>query len=170
MKSWIIALCLCIFYFILPLQYFTIGNDFGVGIQGAVFRYQITPQGNSLIPITSEITYVTSGLYQGNTAMAVIFWVLGTAILTILTIFSLVYWNRLSPRHIRFIILSIAGAGICYLISCGLRYGMFLSGPSGRSLPIGVILMIIFSVFIYSYQYLFQCPVENSTQINNYEQ
>jgi hypothetical protein len=47
---------------------------------------------------------------------------------------------------------------------------MFLSGPSGRSLPIGVILMIIFSVFIYSYKYLLQCPVENSTQINNYEQ
>jgi hypothetical protein len=169
-KPWIIALCLCIFYFILPLQYFVIGNDFGGGIQGALFRYQMTPRGNSLIPITSEMTYVTSGLYQGRTAFSVGFWVLGTSILTILTTLSLIFWNWLSSQHIRIIILGMAGAGICYLLSCGFQYGLFLSGPAGTSLPIGVILMIIFSVFIYSYQYLFRSSVENSTQINNYEQ
>jgi len=132
--------------------------------------YQMTPRGNSLIPITSEMTYVTSGLYQGRTAFSVGFWVLGTSILTILTTLSLIFWNWLSSQHIRIIILGMAGAGICYLLSCGFQYGLFLSGPAGTSLPIGVILMIIFSVFIYSYQYLFRSSVENSTQINNYEQ
>ena len=170
MKPWIIVLCLCIFYFVLPLQYFTIGNDMGVGIQGAVFRYQMTTYGNSLIPITTEVTYVISGLYEGKSAMSVIFWVLGTSILTILTILSLVLWDQISPHHIRFIIPGIAGAGICYLVSCSFQYGVFLSGPAGKSLPIGVILMIIFSFFVYYYQFLLKSPFEDSTQICDYKQ
>jgi len=168
-KPWIIALCVCIFYFILPLQCFIIGNDIGMGVQGAVFRYQMTSQGNSLIPITSEVSYVTSGLYEGRTAMSVIFWVLGTGILTALAILSLIYWNRLSQQHIRIVMLGMAGTGLCYLVSVGFQYGVFLSGPAGKSLPIGVILMIIFSIFVYYYQYLFRSSVEDSMVNNNYE-
>jgi len=160
-KPWIIALCLCIFYFILPLQCFIIGNDIGMGIQGAVFRYQMTSQGNSLIPITTEVTYVTSGLYEGKTAISVIFWVLGTGILTVLTILSLVYWNGLSYQHIRFITLGMAGAAIFYIASCGSQYGVFLSGPAGRSLPIGVAFFIIFSGFLYYYGNLFEFTNEH---------
>lgn len=152
MKPWIIALCVCIFYFIMPLQCFIIGNGMGVGIQGAVFRYQITPQGNSLIPITTEISYVTSGLYEGKSAFSVICWVIGTVILTVMAIFSLVHWSRLSFQQIRIIILGVTAAGISYLASCGFQYGVFLSGPAGRSLPVGVILMIVFSIFLYYYR------------------
>jgi len=155
-KPWIISFCLCIFYFILPLQCFIIGNDIAVGIQGAVFRYQMASQGNSLIPITTEVTYVTSGLYEGKTAISVIFWVLGTSILTVLTILSLMYWNGLSPQRIRFISIGLAGAGICYLGSLGVLYGVFLFGPAGRSLPIGVVFLIIFSGFLYYYRNLFE--------------
>jgi len=124
----------------------------GVGIQGAVFRYQITPQGNSLIPITTEISYVTSGLYEGKSAFSVICWVIGTVILTVMAIFSLVHWSRLSFQQIRIIILGVTAAGISYLASCGFQYGVFLSGPAGRSLPVGVILMIVFSIFLYYYR------------------
>jgi hypothetical protein len=141
-----------------------------IGIQGAVFRYQISPQGNSLIPITSEVSYVISGLYKGKTAISVIFWVLGTGLLSVLTILSLVHWNRLSSQHIRIIIPGITVAGVCYLASCGFQYGVLLSGPAGKSLPIGVILMICFSLFAYYYQNLFQSSVENSIQSGNCEQ
>jgi hypothetical protein len=136
----------------MPLQCFIIGNGMGVGIQGAVFRYQITPQGNSLIPITTEISYVTSGLYEGKSAFSVICWVIGTVILTVMAIFSLVHWSRLSFQQIRIIILGVTAAGISYLASCGFQYGVFLSGPAGRSLPVGVILMIVFSIFLYYYR------------------
>jgi hypothetical protein len=141
----------------------------GVGIQGAVFRYQMTAQGNSLIPITTEATYVTRGIYEGKSAMSVIFWVLGTIILTLLTILSLVYWNRLSPRHIRIITAGLAGACISYLVSCAFQYGIFLSGPVGRSLPVGVILTIIFSIFLYYYRDLLQYPEESGILKNKNE-
>lgn len=170
MKPWIIAVCLCIFYFILPLQCFIIGNDMGVGIQGAVYRFQMTSQGNSLIPLTTEVTYVTTGLYEGRSALSVIFWLLGTTILTIPTMLSLMCWHRLLRRYVRFIFLGMSGASISYLVSCGFQYGVFLSGPAGKSLPIGVGLLIIFSIFMYYYQYLFQSPVENSAQGSNDEQ
>jgi hypothetical protein len=132
----------------------------GVGVQGAVFRYQMTEQGNSLIPITTEITYVTSGLYEGKSAFSVICWVIGTGILTLMAIFSLVHWNRMSFQQIRIIILGVTAAGISYLASCGFQYGVFLSGPAGRSLPVGVILMIAFSIFLYYYRNLFGHPDE----------
>jgi len=141
----------------------------GAGIQGAVYRYQISPQGNSLIPITSEILYVTSGLYQGKTAMSVIFWMFGSGILSVLTILVLVKWNQISQGNIRVIMPVLAVAGICYLSSCGFQYSVLLSGPAGKSFPIGVILLIIFSLFVYNYQYLIQSNVENSLQ-NNSEQ
>ena len=155
-KTRTIALFFCFFYFFLPLQCFVIGNDLGAGIQGAVFRYQTTTSGISLIPITTELAYVTSGVYEGRTAMSVIFWVLGTSILTILTMLSLVYWDRVTHHQFQFIILGAAGAGICYLASCGFQYGVFLSGPAGKSLPIGVILLVISSIFMYFHRDVFQ--------------
>jgi hypothetical protein len=141
--------------FFLPLQCFIIGDDLGLGIQGAVFRYQMTTQGNSLIPIPFEIGYITSGIYTGKTAVSVILWALGTLILVCTTIFSLIQWNQLNRRGLKFIIIGIAGSCILYLASCITWYGLLFSGPSGTTLPVGIIIMAMFVAFLYYYQDLF---------------
>jgi len=155
MKTGIIALCLCAFFFILPLQCYIIGNDMGVGVQGAVFRYQMSSMGNSLIPITKELGYVASGTYEGRTAFSILFWAIGTTILSLITLLSLIYGNRLTPRHIRIITVGLGSSGLCYFISCFFQYGMFLSGPAGISLPIGVILMLLFALGFHFYKDFF---------------
>ena len=155
MRTWIIAVCLCIFWFILPLQCFIIGNDMGLGIQGAVFRYQITVQGNALIPITHELGYVTSGIYSGKTALMVILWTLGSLVLAAITMLSLIYWNRLPRSQLRIILVGLVSASILYLGSCVAQYGLFLYGPAGIALPIGVLILILFSIFLFRYQNLF---------------
>lgn len=154
-RTWIIASCLCIFCFFLPLQCFIIGDNLGLGVQGAVFRYQMTVQGNSLIPITRELGYVSSGIYSGKSALSVVLWTLGTIVLAATTILSLVHWNRLPHYILKLILLGLVSAGILYLGSCVAQYGLFLSDPAGISLPIGVVILCLFTIFLYSYQNLF---------------
>lgn len=165
MKWGIIAVCLCAFFFLVPLQCYTIGNDMGVGIQGAVYRFQMTPQGNSLIPLPTELGYITSGTYAGKTAYSVMFWILGTLILAVITIVSLVQGN-LTFRHIRIICAGLAGAAVMYLVSCFFQYGVFLSGPAGRSLPAGVILMIVAAAGLYRYRDFFPDKITPDTRLN----
>jgi len=151
-RTWIIAAGLCIFLFFLPLQCFIIGDNMGLGIQGAVFRYQMTTYGNSVIPIPFEIGYITSGIYTGKTAISVILWALGTLVLTCTTIFSLIQWNHLNRRGFIFIIIGIAGSCMLYMASCVVRYGPLFSSPSGTSLPLGIIILAMFTAFLYFYQ------------------
>lgn len=152
MKTGIITLCLCAFFFILPLQCTIIGNDLGVGFQGAVYRYQITSGGNSLLPITSELDYVISGTYEGRTAISILFWVIGSIILSLITVLSLVHANQLTPHHIRTVIIGLIAAGVSYLVSCFFQYGMFLSGPAGFSFPVGLILMLLVALMLKFYK------------------
>jgi hypothetical protein len=124
-----------------------------MGIQGAVYRYQITEQGNSLIPITNEISYITSGLYTGRSAFSVIFWVLGTIMLVIITAYALIYGSRITHTQVRIMTIGLAGAGIGYISSCIVRYGPLLNSPAGISLPVGVFLIFSFAFFLKYY-----CP------------
>jgi predicted PurR-regulated permease PerM len=156
MKTSVIAICLCIFFFLVPLQFYIIGNTMGLGIQGAVYRFQITAQGNSLIPLPSELGYVTSGIYQGKTAYSVISWIIGTILLMIVTVFSLIRYDRLTPRHIKMMSAGVIGAGTGYLISCMFQYGVFFSGAAGISLPVGVIFMMAAAIGFYQYRDFFQ--------------
>jgi hypothetical protein len=150
-RNWIIASGLCIFCFVLPLQIFIIGNDTGIGIQGAVYRYQLTTQGDSLIPITREIWYVTSGMYNGRSAFSVILWVIGTIMLVFATIYSLICGNLITRKQARLIIICLTGAGIGYLASCIAQYGLLLNGPAGRSIPLGVFVVFAFVISVHYY-------------------
>jgi hypothetical protein len=156
-RTWIIAVGLCIFCFILPLQCFIIGNDLGLGIQGAVFRWQMTIHGDSLIPITQELKFIDMGIYTGKTAHSVILWTLGTVVLALTTMVSLMHWNRLPRSRLRFLIMGLTAAGMLYLASLCVQYGLLFSGPAGISLPIGVVILLMFAIFLYVYQNLFFC-------------
>lgn len=149
-RTWIIPFCLLIFFFFLPLQCFIIGDGLGLGVQGAVYRYQITGSGISLIPVTSEIGYVTSGIYDGKTAVSVILWATGTLIFSCFLMISLIHSSRINHQIIRFIIVGIASSCFLYLTSLVAQYGFFFSGPAGISLPAGIIIMAIFAFFLYS--------------------
>jgi hypothetical protein len=122
-----------------------------------MFRYQMTGQGNSLIPITRELGYVTSGIYSGKSALSVILWAAGTVVLAATTLLSLIYWNRLPQSRFKIILAGLIAAGILYLGSCVARYGPFLSGPAGFSLPVGVVILFLFALFLYVYQNLYFC-------------
>jgi len=100
------------------------GNDLGTGIQGAVYRYQVTGYGGSLFTIMKEMTYVTSGTYTGKTAVSVILWFNGTLVLTVLTIYSLIKISRTDARQIRWLGIGLTITVLLYLGSCISQYGL----------------------------------------------
>lgn len=148
MRKWIIPFCLLVFVFFLPLQCFIIGDNQGLGIQGAVYRYQITGNGISLIPVTHEIGYVMNGIYQGKTALSVILWGVGTLVLVCTVLLSLIFMNRINPFIFQLFFIGITSSCILYLVSLVFQYGVFFSGPAGISIPAGTLIMALFAVFL----------------------
>ena len=141
-RNYFIALLLCGIFFIFPFQVYIIGSETGIGIQGAVFRYQITSYGNSLIPITSDMMYIIRGIYSSKTALSVLVWILGTLLLTATTIFGLIFAAKERSDFNRQISLGLVSVCLCYLISCIVQYGFIFSGPAGTSLPVGIVILI----------------------------
>jgi hypothetical protein len=146
-----LALALCACCFILPLQVYLIGSNAGFGIETSLFRYQVTSQGNSLILITSDLSYIIWGIYTGRTAASVGLWIFGTLLLVITTIFSLIHAWEMTRAQIRVIKFSLAGSGILFLLSCVFQYGLFLHGPAGVSMPIGIIVFFLIVYLLHSF-------------------
>lgn len=151
MRTWIIPLVLLLFVFFIPLQVYVIGDGEGYGIQGAIYRYQVTGYGESLIPLPWEITYITTGIYTGLPALSILLWILGTVLLVQITMTSLIHGDRSTLPAYRRMYLGLLIAAALYLGSCIARYGLFFSGPAGLSLPLGVVILALFSVIFYLY-------------------
>lgn len=147
------------FFFFLPLQCFIIGDGLGLGVQGAVYRYQMTGSGISLIPITYEIGYVTSGIYEGKTAASVILWATGTFVFVCTLVLALIQARQVNDQPLRSIRSGIIGSIVMYLASLVAQYGLFFSGPAGFSLPAGILIMGVFAVFLYGNENCFVIAV-----------
>jgi len=150
-RTWVVAVGLCLFLFIIPLQCFIIGDYMGMGVQGAVFRYQITTLGISFIPLPYEIGYIARGIYTGDTAVSAILWAAGTLLLTCITIFSLILWNRICRTDLRILVIGVICTCILYLVSCVVQYGPAFSGSAGISLPCGIVILAIFALYLYTF-------------------
>jgi hypothetical protein len=155
-RTVIIAIALCFCCFFLPIQVYLIGGNSGFGLETALYRFQVTGQGNSLIPLTTDLSYVTGGMYTGRTALSVCFWISGTLILILTTIFSLIYAWQLTRKQIRVIKFALAGSGILFLISCFFQYGLLLRGAAGVSMPIGILVIILVVYMLHSFEQWFE--------------
>jgi hypothetical protein len=154
-RQYILLILLGIVFFVLPLQVFIIGDFAGIGIQGAVYRYQISGYGVSLIPITRDLTFVVSGIYTGKTALSNILWALGTVLLTVTTLYAFIRVRKTSQHYYRQISYGLIASSIIYLASCIAQYGFFFNGPAGISLPAGVFFILFWVTIINKYPDIF---------------
>ena len=153
MRRYIVFLVLCLIFFILPLQVFIMGDFTGIGVQGAVYRYQTSGYGTYFFPITREIVFVLNGTLSGRTALSVLLWVAGTVLLACTTIFAFLHVSDTTENYYRQISYGlIASCGI-YLGSCIAQYGFFFQGMSGISLPVGIIAIPCWIVVLYYYRH-----------------
>jgi hypothetical protein len=161
-RSVIIAIALCACCFLLPVQVYLIGGTSGFGIETALFRYQVTAQGNSLIPLTTDLSYVIGGIYSGRTAFSVFFWISGALLLIFTTIFSMKYAWQITRKQIGAIKFSLVGSATLFLVSCFFQYGLLLRGAAGVSIPIGILVIILVIYSLHSFERWFVTEVPAS--------
>lgn len=135
-------ICECLLFFV-PLNIYCIGDNLATGIQWALFRYQESYLGNSLILIHRDLAYVLDGILKGTSAFSTGIWFLGALLLVaalILLVFTTVQEDArwVKPAGL----LTIAG-GALFLFAMLVQYGLTLHSDHGFSLPIGVPLILV---------------------------
>jgi len=144
---------LLVFIILLPANIYVIADGIGAGLRFPLFLYQDTTYGASLIPVWREIAYVTSGTIGGRSAVSILIWVLGTALLgTALLVAAIAYFavrrEDDSETLRRPLALLVAGGAAAYLLSCVAQYGPTLHGPAGFAVPVGVPLILAVAWYI----------------------
>jgi len=151
-----LALLLCSIFFFFPFQVYLIGDGIGIGIQAAVFRYQITSYGNILIPITTDLMYIVNSVFSGKTGFSVIIWIIGTIILTCTVIYSLIHLQQSTLQLHKQILVGLTVTCVVYLVSCIVQYGLLLHGPAGVSIPIGILILLLWIIIVKRYPEIFE--------------
>ncbi|MGB8218973.1 MAG: hypothetical protein WCE46_01170 [Methanoregula sp.] len=132
----------CLLFFV-PLNIYGIGNNLATGVQWALFRYQESYLGNSLILIHRDLGYVLNGTLRGSSAFSTVIWILGAFLLVaalILLTFATVLDDARPVKPAG--LLNIAG-GVLFLVAMLVQYGPALHSDHGFSLPIGVPLILV---------------------------
>jgi hypothetical protein len=153
-RRYIVFFAICLIFFVLPLQIFIMGDFTGIGVQGAVYRYQTSGYGTFFIPITREIVFVLNGTLSGRTALSVILWLSGSVLLACTTIFAFLHVNNKTENYYRQIATGLIASCLIYLGSCIAQYGFFLHGMSGFTLPVGIIAIPCWIGILYYYRNL----------------
>ncbi|MCX6682872.1 MAG: hypothetical protein NTY71_07825 [Methanoregula sp.] len=135
---------------IVPMNIYVIGDWLGTGIQWALFRYQQTYLGTSLIPVSNDFRYVLDGIMGGRSGVSVLIWCAGAVVLvTALLLLTYALSLESDPRWGTYPpLLSILG-GILFIISCIVQYGVLLHSQAGFSIPIGMPIVIILGWYLY---------------------
>jgi hypothetical protein len=132
----------CLLFFV-PLNIYGIGNNLATGVQWALFRYQESYLGNSLILIHRDLGYVLNGTLRGSSAFSTAIWILGAILLVaalILLTFATVQSDARPVKPAG--LLTIAG-GVLFLVAMLVQYGPSLHSDHGFSLPLGVPLILV---------------------------
>ena len=133
---------------LLPANIYAIGGAVGGGLRFPLFLYQDTTYGASLIPVWREISYGTSGLIGGRSAVSILLWVLGTALLIAAITYFAVRREDDYETFRKPLALLVAGGAAAYLLSCVAQYGPPLYGPAGFAVPVGVPLILAVAGYI----------------------
>lgn len=146
----IIAILLALFFFVIPIHFFIMGEGYGYGVQGFTYRYQTTTQGVSLIPISYEAEYIINGTITGKSANSILFWIIGTILYTIGLLVYLLTFDLGKRRYYRLSSLFIICSLLSVILSSIIQYGPLFIGPAGVSILIGVPLLVGISWYVYT--------------------
>ncbi|NQS74245.1 MAG: hypothetical protein HQP72_07650 [Methanoculleus sp.] len=136
------------FTLILPVNIYIIGGTIGAGIQFPFLRYQETYLGTNIITILRDLDYITSGVIGGRSALSILVWALGTALLIAAIGYFAVRREEDYETFRKPLALLVAGGAVAYLLSCVAQYGPTLYGPAGFAVPVGVPLILAVAGYI----------------------
>jgi len=144
MNRFKIPLILQCLIFLIPLNIYMWGDWLLVNAQWALFRYQQSPYGNSLILGYKDILYIYLGQNTGlyNIAAAG-FWTTGAALLLIGLIITIIAYSEEEPYKIKTASYFTLCGGILLGLSAICRFN------AGFAIPIGVPIILIIGWWMY---------------------
>jgi hypothetical protein len=151
-RRYLVFFALCLIFFVLPLQVFIMGDFMGIGVQGAVYRYQTSGYGTYFFPITREIGFVLNGTYWGRTALSVLLWVSGTVLLACTILYAFLHVDDITQNYYRQVACGLLVSCGMYLVSCIAQYGIFFKSMAGISLPVGIIAIPCWIMILHYYR------------------
>jgi len=101
-------------FFLVPVNIYILGDWNGAGLQWALFRYQRTAGGESLVSSTRDLTSVITGMVSGMNGLAISLWSL--AVFLLLLYFVLTLWAVVTEN------LTIVQKSSLILVICGLLF------------------------------------------------
>ena len=140
-------ICECLLLCI-PLNIYVIGDNLAEGVQWALFRYQQSPVGNSLILIHKDIHYVAGGILKGASASSTVIWVAGAVLLVAAAVVLALAAVQGSPGLIRPAGILTIVTGVLFLLAEIVEYGPALFNLHGSSIPIGVPVVLVVGLWL----------------------
>ena len=135
-------ICECLLFFV-PLNIYVIGNDLAHGVQWALFRYQQSYLGNSLILIHKDLLYVADGILRGSSAYSTILWITGAVLLVAAVIALGIAAVRRTTCLVRPAGILTVTCGMLFFAAMIVEYGPTLANSHGSSVPVGVPLTLV---------------------------
>jgi hypothetical protein len=132
---------------LVPINVYIIGDWLGSGIQWAFIRYQQTYLGSNLIFIYQDLNYIFNGFVSEKTGFSIGVWIIGLIFIVLALLLSTEIPGKVGIRHAG--ILLIFG-GAAFLISDVIQYGIFLHGPVGICIPIGIPVIFVVGWWMYA--------------------
>lgn len=140
LKLQIVCECLLL---LIPLNIYCIGDYLATGIQWALFRYQISALGNSLIFVNRDLLYVAGGILKGSSATSTLTWIAGTVCLVAALV--VLIWTAVTDagKRVRYSGALTILAGFLFFAAMLVQYGPALANQHGYALPVGVPIVIV---------------------------
>jgi hypothetical protein len=139
-----ILLFIQVILLLIPLNVYMWGDWMLVSVQWALFRYQQSPIGSSLILGYKDILYIVQGQTTGiSNILAALFWTIGSVLLLIGLLITLFGWVNERSGFIKTASFFTFGGGVLFLLSA---LGRFMGG---FSIPLGVPLILLFGWWMY---------------------
>lgn len=144
MEKYRTSLILQCLIFLIPLNIYMWGDWLLVNVQWALFRFQQSELGNSLILGNKDLLYIYFGQSTGifNIAAAYL-WAIGTIILVIGLIITIYAYIEEKSSVLKKASFFTIGSGIILALSAACRF------QGGFSIPIGVPVILIIGWWIY---------------------
>ena len=116
-------------------------------MQWALFRYQESYLGNSLILIHRDLGYVFNGTLKGSSAFSTLIWLLGAFFLVaaLICLLLLLHGCSLAGKTCR---PADIACGVLFLVAMLVQYGLALHSDHGFSLPLGIPLVLVTGLWL----------------------
>ncbi len=134
---------------LIPVNIYVIGDWMATGVRWALFRYQQSTLGSSVISIGNDFQYLLSGILQGRSAVILLIWIIAALLLVLCFIINLATLQKQTSFSLKITALLTILSGLLFTVSDIVQYGITFHSTSGFCIPVGIPLILVIGGWSY---------------------